>query len=136
MACHVAGRAAGRVADRETDSAARDVAYARLGLLPDADDRAIKTAFRRQAVASHPDRHPHDPDAPSRFVEVRQAYECLRHGDGSRPADPRSMGKHQCETPARVCGIIVTWVVETFAGARTVGAGERARNHGSDSASL
>ncbi len=75
----------------ETDCVARDVAYARLGLPPNAGDRSIKTAFKRQAVASHPDRHPNDPDAPSRFVEVRQAYECLRHGDGSRPGDPRSM---------------------------------------------
>ena len=66
--------------EREHDKACKT-----LGLSPGADGAAIKAAFRRRAMATHPDCRADDPEAASRFVEVRKAYECLQRDDRSRP---------------------------------------------------
>jgi curved DNA-binding protein CbpA len=50
--------------------------YAKLGLPPDADDAAIKAAYRRLAKLYHPDRSG-DPNTREMFIEVNQAYEVL-----------------------------------------------------------
>ena len=77
-------------------NATRDY-YAVLGLTRDADDRAIKRAYRRLARRYHPDMNPAAPEwAAERFKEIVAAYEVLsdtrsrarydRHG---RPPLPR-----------------------------------------------
>ena len=50
--------------------------YAILGVEPTADDKAIKTAYRKLARAYHPDVSKH-PDAENKFKEVAEAYEVL-----------------------------------------------------------
>lgn len=50
--------------------------YAKLGLPPNSDDAAIKSAYRRLAKLYHPDRSG-DPDTREKFIEVNQAYELL-----------------------------------------------------------
>jgi curved DNA-binding protein CbpA len=52
--------------------------YKVLGIAATADDRRIKTAFRRRAKAFHPDLHPGDRRAEERFKELTEAYEVLR----------------------------------------------------------
>ncbi|MDX1419265.1 MAG: J domain-containing protein [Rubricoccaceae bacterium] len=52
--------------------------YTALGLSPDADEEAIRQAFRRLALQLHPDRNP-DPLAAEAFLRVRTAYESLLH---------------------------------------------------------
>jgi molecular chaperone DnaJ len=51
--------------------------YELLGVGRDADDTAIKKAFRRLARELHPDVNRDDPDAEGRFKEVAEAYEVL-----------------------------------------------------------
>jgi molecular chaperone DnaJ len=51
--------------------------YEVLGIGRGASEAQIKKAFRRLALESHPDRHPHDPQAEERFKEVSEAYEVL-----------------------------------------------------------
>ncbi len=51
--------------------------YDVLGVARDADDTAIKKAFRRLARELHPDVNAHDPDAEDKFKEVAEAYEIL-----------------------------------------------------------
>lgn len=58
-----------------TDTA-RDY-YDILGISRDAEPDAIKKAYRRKAMESHPDRHPGDADAEARFKEAAEAYEVL-----------------------------------------------------------
>ncbi len=52
--------------------------YDLLGAHVDDDAEALKTAFRRAVKAHHPDLHPDDPDAPSRFRQIVAANVILR----------------------------------------------------------
>ncbi len=51
--------------------------YEVLGVPRDADDKALKKAYRKLALANHPDRNPDDPEAEARFKEASEAYEVL-----------------------------------------------------------
>ncbi len=52
--------------------------YETLGVTRDADDAAIKGAYRKLAKQYHPDRNPDDEKAENRFKEVSEAYEALK----------------------------------------------------------
>jgi len=51
--------------------------YAVLGVPNSATADDIKAAYRRLALATHPDRHPDDPDAEARFRAISTAYAVL-----------------------------------------------------------
>ena len=51
--------------------------YELLGLGRDADDKAIKSAYRKLALKYHPDRNPGDREAEERFKEINEAYAVL-----------------------------------------------------------
>jgi molecular chaperone DnaJ len=51
--------------------------YEVLGIGRNATEADVKSAFRRLAVQHHPDKNPHDPQAPARFKEINQAYQIL-----------------------------------------------------------
>lgn len=51
--------------------------YEILGVSKDAPDDEIKKAYRKQALANHPDRNPGDKTAESRFKECAEAFEVL-----------------------------------------------------------
>lgn len=51
--------------------------YEVLGVPRDADERAIKKAYRHLAIQYHPDRNPGDSTAEDRFKEAAEAYEVL-----------------------------------------------------------
>jgi len=55
--------------------------YDVLGVSRDADDKTIKSAFRKLAMANHPDRNPGDDAAAERFKEANEAYEILKDKD-------------------------------------------------------
>jgi molecular chaperone DnaJ len=42
-----------------------------------ADDKVLKTAFRKLAMRYHPDKNPGDKDAETRFKQINEAYACL-----------------------------------------------------------
>ena len=51
--------------------------YEVLGINKGATDDEIKKAYRKVAMANHPDTHPNDKDAEERFKEASEAYEVL-----------------------------------------------------------
>jgi curved DNA-binding protein CbpA len=55
--------------------------YDVLGVCSDADDEALKTAYRKAAKAHHPDLNPGDPDAARRFRQIATAIEILRDSE-------------------------------------------------------
>lgn len=52
--------------------------YDVLGVDRDADDKALKGAYRKKAMQYHPDRNPGDAEAEAQFKEVNGAYEALK----------------------------------------------------------
>jgi molecular chaperone DnaJ len=56
-------------------------AYEVLGVGRDADERAVKKAFRTLARELHPDVNRHDPEAEEKFKEAAEAYEILADPD-------------------------------------------------------
>ncbi len=51
--------------------------YEVLGVSKTATDEEIKKAYRKAAMANHPDTHPNDKEAEERFKEATEAYEVL-----------------------------------------------------------
>jgi molecular chaperone DnaJ len=54
--------------------------YETLGVGRDADDAALKSAFRKKAMQCHPDRHPDNNEAEAQFKELNEAYQVLSDG--------------------------------------------------------
>ena len=54
--------------------------YDVLGVNRDADDEAIKKAYRKLAMKHHPDRNPEDKGSEEKFKEAKEAYEVLSDG--------------------------------------------------------
>jgi DnaJ homolog subfamily A member 5 len=75
--------------------------YEVLGVLPEADDATVRTAYRREALRNHPDKNPGEMAAEERFKEVQNAYEILsdKHErawyDAHRDSILRSGERHQ-----------------------------------------
>jgi molecular chaperone DnaJ len=61
--------------------------YALLGVPRDAEDAAIKKAYRKLAMQFHPDRNGGDRAAEARFKEITEAYDVLRDPDKRRAYD-------------------------------------------------
>jgi molecular chaperone DnaJ len=61
--------------------------YEVLGVARDADQTAIKKAFRGLARELHPDVNDHDPDAEAKFKEAAEAYEVLSDPERRRTYD-------------------------------------------------
>lgn len=51
--------------------------YAVLGVGKSANEKDVKSAFRKMAKKFHPDQNPNDPKAQAKFAEVNQAYEVI-----------------------------------------------------------
>lgn len=51
--------------------------YSILGVSKSADEKAIKSAYRKLAKELHPDKHPDDPKAADKFSNVTRAYDLL-----------------------------------------------------------
>ena len=52
--------------------------YQTLGVSRDADEAALKSAYRKLAMQYHPDRNPGDDSAEQKFKDINQAYDTLK----------------------------------------------------------
>ena len=52
--------------------------YDVLGVSKDADEKTLKAAYRKLAMANHPDRNQGNDDAEEQFQEAGEAYEILK----------------------------------------------------------
>jgi molecular chaperone DnaJ len=60
--------------------------YEVLGVPQNADEAALKSAFRKLAMQNHPDKNPGDAEAERRFKEINEAYQVL--------SDPQKRGAY------------------------------------------
>ncbi|WP_274626432.1 molecular chaperone DnaJ [Arvimicrobium flavum] len=52
--------------------------YETLGVQKGADEKELKSAFRKLAMQFHPDKNPGDESCEHKFKEINEAYECLK----------------------------------------------------------
>ena len=52
--------------------------YETLGVAKTADEKELKSAFRKLAMKYHPDKNPGDAEAEKTFKEINEAYETLK----------------------------------------------------------
>ncbi|KAI0542245.1 hypothetical protein GGR58DRAFT_301254 [Xylaria digitata] len=87
-----------RKAELELKKSQRKDYYKILGVAKDADDGAIKKAYRKLAIIHHPDKNRDDEGAAERFKDIGEAYETLsdpqkraRYDSGEDLIDPSEM---------------------------------------------
>lgn len=78
--------------------------FAVLGLPSHATTGQIRSAFRRLALAHHPDRNPGDPSAGERFKRVLWAYRAALHGPRSAAPAPPPAGPRPDRYGCGSCG--------------------------------
>ena len=61
--------------------------YHLLGIESDADESAIKKAYRKKALLCHPDKNPNNPKAAETFHEITEAYSILTDKDTRKAYD-------------------------------------------------
>lgn len=61
--------------------------YQLLDIPPDADEKIIKKAYRKKALACHPDKNPDNPRAAEEFHTLSDAYELLTDADAKKAYD-------------------------------------------------
>lgn len=66
--------------------------YEQLGIPRDSSSETIKAAWRSKAQAMHPDKHPGDPYATTRFQLLKEAYETLADPERRKAFDATGNG--------------------------------------------
>ena len=101
--------------------------YQVLGVARSADEKEVKSAFRKLAKTWHPDQNRDDPKAKERFAEINQAYEIL--GDKAKRAK-FDAGEIDAEGKDRFAGFDGFGGGNPFGGGGPFGGGRQPRGGG------
>ncbi|HUN11339.1 MAG TPA: DnaJ domain-containing protein, partial [Rhabdaerophilum sp.] len=117
--------------------------YEVLGVPKNADEAALKSAFRKLAMQYHPDKNPGDTEAERKFKEINEAYQVLsdpqkrgaydRFGhaafEGGGGGGPGGFGQ---DFSGSMSDIFEDIFGDVFGGGGRRGGGGRARERGAD----
>ena len=62
-------------------------AYSHLEVHPSSDEATVKSAYKKMALRTHPDKNPNDPDARYKFQKVSEAYKRITDPDSFKGED-------------------------------------------------
>ena len=88
--------------------------YEVLGVDKNADDAAIKKAYRVLAKKYHPDMNPGDKDAEQKFKEASEAYAVLSDPEKRRQYDQYGHAAFDVAQEVPVVSISMELILETF----------------------
>ncbi|HEX8465724.1 MAG TPA: J domain-containing protein [Abditibacterium sp.] len=100
--------------------------YQTLGLKRDADDKAIKGAYRKLAREFHPDVNPNNPGAEAKFKQISEAFQVLSDPEKRKLYDqfgddfdkiPPEYAKYGPQGPPRGAGVNFPGAASGFGGA-------------------
>lgn len=117
--------------------------YEVLGVKKDADEAALKSAFRKLAMQYHPDKNPGDAEAEKKFKEINEAYQVLSDGqkraaydrfghqafEGGGGGGPGGFGP---DFASSMSDIFEDIFGDVFGGGGRRGGGQRGRERGAD----
>ncbi|HED36252.1 MAG TPA: molecular chaperone DnaJ [Gammaproteobacteria bacterium] len=114
--------------------------YEVLGILKDANEAAIKKAFKRLAMKHHPDRNQENPEAEDKFKEAKEAYDILSDAQkrsaydqyGHAGVDPSAGGGGYGAGGAGFSDIFGDVFGDIFGGGGGAGGGRNRSYRGSD----
>ncbi len=105
--------------------------YEVLGVGKDADDAALKKAYRQIAKKYHPDMNPGDAEAEKKFKEASEAYAVLSDPDKRRQYDQFGHAAREAlealTSAARISAIYLAIYLATYLAAARGEAAARAR---------
>ena len=78
--------------------------YGTLGVSKRADEKEIRSAYRRLARKYHPDVNPNNPQSEARFKEVSEAYEVLKNPEKRKKYDQFGTNWEQMRAPGEHFG--------------------------------
>src|SRR3546814_16452976 len=77
--------------------------YELLGVERTADDKTLKTAYRRLAAQYHPDKNAGCPDMEAKLTATNEATHCLK--DPPQPTSPDLLATDQFQTDPLTCPV-------------------------------
>lgn len=76
--------------------------YEALGLTSDADQMAIRKAYKNLALTLHPDKNPNCQDCPEKFARISKAYDTLSNVENRKAYDSGRQAKGSVESASSV----------------------------------
>lgn len=72
-----------------------DEAYGILGLTSSASEAEVKSAYKRLALKTHPDKNPDNPEAHKNFLQISEAYKRITDPDSFKDEEEGEMNEEE-----------------------------------------
>ena len=102
----------------------REECFVTLGLNDGATEGEIKSAYKKMALKTHPDKNKDDPDANNKFLRISEAYKRLIDPDSFKDEDDEAdFAEHEAEYMEAMMQEFASFMGEMMGGGRGSGSG-------------